>query len=275
MRIPFHKYEGLGNDFIVVDRDALSVERLSPAQVRGLCDRHRGIGADGLLIVDAVRPSMHVTNSDGSIPQMCGNGLRCAALHLARRKELSSLDLQVDTDSGPHRCVVEREASEGSVLVTMRPASLRPEDIPLLAAAPWVDAPLRVGERQVRVTAVSMGNPHAVTFDELGGERFALASQIQQDEHFPEGANVGFAQLKGGRTIELHVFERGAGWTQACGTGACAAAVAAVHTGRAAAGESLALILPGGSLSITVQGPTEPILMKGPARHVFSGEVTV
>lgn len=275
MRIAFHKYEGLGNDFIVVDRDALSVDRLSPAQVRALCERHRGIGADGLLIVDAMHPSMHVTNSDGSVPEMCGNGIRCAALHLARRLGQSSLDVPIDTDSGPHRCVVERTGDEGSVLVSMRPASLRPEDIPLIADASWVDAALRLGERQVRLTAVSMGNPHVVTFDELGEERFALASPIQQNEHFPEGANVGFAQLRAGQSIELHVFERGAGWTQACGTGACAAAVAAVHTGRARAGEPLELILPGGSLSITVQGPTEPILMKGPARHVFSGEVTL
>ena len=275
MRVPFDKYEGLGNDFIVVDRAALPVERLSPTKVRDLCDRHRGIGADGFLIVDTENPSMHVTNADGSVPEMCGNGLRCAALHLARRAEQTSLELQVDTDSGLHRCVVRREGDQGSVLVSMRPASLIPSQIPLVADAPWVDAVLSLGGRQVHVTAVSMGNPHAVTFDALGDERYVLASEIQQNEHFPEGANVGFAQVRDGQAIELHVFERGAGWTQACGTGACAAAVAAVETGRARAGEALDLVLPGGTLTITVQGTGEPILMQGPARHVFSGEVAV
>jgi diaminopimelate epimerase len=153
----------------------------------------------------------------------------------------------------------------------MRPASLAPADVPVRAPAPLRDEPLELGGRTLRWTAVSMGNPHAVTFDDPGGARSALAPLVQAAAMFPNGVNVGFAHMRGPRALELAVFERGAGWTEACGTGACAAAVAAVETARAPRGEALSVQLPGGTLTIVVPPAGERISMTGPARHVFDG----
>ena len=152
----------------------------------------------------------------------------------------------------------------------MRPASLRPEDVPLRSARPFIDEPIEVAGHELRVTAVSMGNPHAVTFDPVARE--AVGPALEADPRFPERVNVGFATSTHGG-LELAVFERGVGWTRACGTGACAAAVAAVETGRASRDTDLAVHLPGGTLSIRVGEPGAPIRMTGPARRVFEGRV--
>lgn len=269
----FEKYEGLGNDFVVVEG---TPAMLSLDAVRAICDRHRGVGADGALFtgVSAGRPYMHVVNADGSHAEMCGNGLRCVALHLVRRGLVEDRSFEVDTDAGPHACRV-LEVQDGRVEVSMRPASLAPESVPAIAATPLVDAELRAQGARVRVTAVSMGNPHAVLFDAVGDARFDLGPAIQDHPTFPQRANVGFARMIGERAIELHVYERGAGWTEACGTGACAAAVAAVETKRAPRGVPIEVQLPGGSLEIVVGAPGERILMTGPARHVFSGKIEI
>ena len=260
----FSKYEGLGNDFIVVDSSA----QVDPELARHLCDRHRGIGADGVLIVAPSAPSMEVINADGSRPEMCGNGLRCVVWHLARTGDWRH-DAQVHTGAGLHRAHLH---GDGDVEIWMRPPTLEPSEIPIAAAAPLVEGPLKVGARTLTVTAVGMGNPHVVTFDPLDdATRAAIGPAIQEHELFPSGVNVGFAALHGD-SLMLDVLERGAGWTQACGTGACAAAVAAVETGRAARGEPLRVVLPGGPLIIVVGEEGEPVRMRGPARHVFDGE---
>jgi diaminopimelate epimerase len=155
----------------------------------------------------------------------------------------------------------------------MAPPSLVPADLPLSSAGPWLDHALEVDGRTVHLTAVSMGNPHTVTFDPLGEDRLTLGPAIQADPHFPEGVNVGFVSELEGQSMRLDVLERGAGWTEACGTGACAAAVAAVETGRAQPNEELRIRLPGGTLKISVGAPGEAVLMEGPARFVFRGEV--
>jgi diaminopimelate epimerase len=216
---------------------------------------------------------MDVINSDGSVPEMCGNGIRCAALHLARRAGESALDVTIDTLAGPHPCLVVNRPQAESVAVQMAPPSLVPADLPISAGAPWLDHPLAVDDRTIRLTGVSIGNPHAVTFDEVGDARLAIGPAIQGDPHFPEGINVGFVSEHDGSTMRLDVLERGAGWTQACGTGACAAAVAAVETGRAQREEQLSIRLPGGTLMITVGAPGDTVLMQGPARFVFAGEI--
>lgn len=273
MTLPFYKYEGLGNDFLVVEKEALGGDPLTTPEAIALCDRHRGVGGDGVLTLDVDDPSMHVINSDGSVPEMCGNGLRCAALHLARRAGQSALDVTIDTLAGPHPCVVVNRAGAESVAVRMAPPSLSPADLPLSSELPWLDHPLSVAGRTLRLTGVSMGNPHAVIFEEVGDDRFDLGPAIQSDPHFPEGVNVGFVSEQAGSAMRLDVFERGAGWTQACGTGACAAAVAAVETGRAQREEQLRIRLPGGTLMITVGAPGDTVLMHGPARFVFQGQV--
>lgn len=273
MILPFYKYQGLGNDFLIIEKESLADLQLTTDQAISLCDRHRGVGADGVLIVDVDAPSMQVINSDGSIPEMCGNGLRCAALHLARLTSLPALQVNVRTMAGPHACDVSNRPGEETVAVEMAPPSLLPAHLPLLADSPWLDHPFIVDGRTLRLSAVSMGNPHAVTFDDLGDARLEIGPLIQADASFPEGVNVGFVSEHDGNSMRLDVLERGAGWTQACGTGACAAAVAAVETGRAERDEPLSIRLPGGTLDITVRSSGEPVRMQGPARFVFRGEV--
>jgi diaminopimelate epimerase len=275
MALPFYKYEGLGNDFLIVEREALGGAQLSAERAIALCDRHRGVGGDGVLILDVESPRMDVINSDGSVPEMCGNGIRCAALHLARRAGESALEVSIDTLAGPHACLVVNGVGAESVAVQMAPPSLMPRDIPLSSNEPWLDHPLAVGGQTLHLSGVSMGNPHAVTFDDVGEARFELGPAIQSDPHFPEGVNVGFVSELDGSSMRLDVLERGAGWTQACGTGACAAAIAAVETGRAQRQEPISVRLPGGTLMITVGAPGETVLMQGPARFVFLGETEI
>jgi len=235
-----------------------------------LCDRHRGVGGDGVIFIGGDRPTMRVVNADGSVPEMCGNGIRCVALHLVRLQRVPGARFDVETDSGPHHCRVLEAGDLGRVEVAMRPASLRPDDLPVVADSPLLDAPFQVAGRTLHVTAVSMGNPHAVVFDPVDDARMTLGPALQDDARFTQGVNVGFARPQADG-LELHVFERGAGWTQACGTGACAAAVAAVETGRAERGQPLQVHLPGGSLTILVGARDAPVAMTGPARHVFDG----
>ena len=273
--LPFAKYEGLGNDFIVVDAERAA--GLGPAQAIALCDRHRGVGADGVLLVDTrgARPSMRVINADGSVPEMCGNGIRCVAMYLHRSG--TGAVMLIDTDAGPHACDV-RSGTPGAggaaqVTVAMRPGTLVPERIPVLASTPMIDAPFEIEGQTLHLTAVSMGNPHAVSFDDVGERRLVLGPAVGRDRRFPQGVNVGFARQLGSAQLELAVFERGSGWTQACGTGACAAAIAAVETGRARRGAPIEVRLPGGALSIAVSEPDQPVSMTGPARYVFEGRV--
>ncbi|MGD8860238.1 MAG: diaminopimelate epimerase [Myxococcales bacterium] len=274
MGLRFSKYEGLGNDFLVVDCAPDAIER---DRVVRLCDRHLGVGGDGVLFTGGGAPTMHVVNADGSVPEMCGNGLRCVALHLLRSGRVSQREFDVRTGAGPHACRVLSmdgggDRQEAQVEVAMRPASLQPAEVPVVADAPLIDAPFEVAGRTLHVTAVSMGNPHAVIFDDVGEARLELGPAVQADARFPSGVNVGFARVVDDGLV-LHVCERGAGWTRACGTGACAAAVAAVETGRARRGEPLRVLLPGGPLTIVVGESDAPIMMTGPARHVFDGEL--
>jgi diaminopimelate epimerase len=280
--VRFAKYEGLGNDFVVVDgrtQDLALVAR----HAEHLCDRHRGIGADGVLLVEfhGDKPAMRVINADGSRPEMCGNGIRCVALYLKHTGFLPAAsgdrtEITIDTDAGLHRCRLWHEAGEDWVEVAMRPASLDPASLPVTGATnPVLDEAFEIDGTKVRLTCVSMGNPHAVTFDDIGEARAVLGPRLGKHPRFPHEANIGFARMLGPQHIDLAVFERGAGFTQACGTGACAAVVAAIETGRANRAESIEVHLPGGVLKIVVGDRAEPILMTGPARAVFQGELSL
>ncbi len=273
---PFAKYEGLGNDFILVDRAV--VPDLGPGAAKALCDRHLGIGADGVLLIGLSegRPSMHVINADGSEPEMCGNGLRCVALYLVHRGLVRTSEFEVDTDAGMHRVSVEHHgvgAGSGQVRVAMRPASLDASQVLWSGEGEHLDQPFEVDGMELKLTTVSMGNPHAVIFDDVGEQASSLGPRIERDARFRAGANVGFAALRGAGVIDLRVWERGCGFTLACGTGACAAAVAAVETGRANRHEALTVNLPGGPLSIRVGARGDSVEMTGPARRVFEGQV--
>ena len=212
---------------------------------------------------------------------MCGNGLRCVALYLVHTGlAQAGQELTVETDAGPHRCKVLSSTRESSVEVSMRPPSLVPSDVPVITAGTSVAKPalldetFEVADTRVKLSCVSMGNPHGVTFDDLGASaRQQLGPLLEKHERFPNAANIGFARVLGPAQLSLSVWERGVGFTQACGTGACACAVAAVETGRAPRNQPIEVLLPGGSLIIRVGERGERLSMTGPARHVFDGSV--
>ncbi len=257
MALHFWKYHGLGNDFVVVEGGA----PMAPARAVALCDRHRGIGADGVLGVlparDGGAARMHIFNPDGSVAAMCGNGIRCVARHLAETRALDG-EIVVETDSGPRTCTVHRgPAGVDSVTVEMGRARIE-------GTQEFV-----VGVERVRTLRVSMGNPHAVILDGPDAARAGVLGPAIE-ALVPGGVNVGFGRAAGS-SVDLVVWERGAGLTEACGTGACAAAVAALHEGRLDGSGPVTVRLPGGALEITV-GPDLAVRMKGPAEKVFEGE---
>jgi diaminopimelate epimerase len=268
-RLSFAKYEGAGNDFLLVEAE--TEDRVSPDQARRLCDRHYGVGGDGVLLVlpatsEPARARMVVLNADGSRPEMCGNGLRCVALLLAERDGLERAEYVLDTDAGPRLARVERNgraggSETGSVTLGMGEGRL---------SAP-LDWPFRA--RKLEFFRVDMGNPHAVCFvegltehelDELGPAISAAT---------PGGANVEVVSVRPAGGFSVLVWERGVGRTLACGTGAAAVAVAAAASGRAAFDQPMSVALPGGELELTVSQGTLDVSLKGPARRVFSGQV--
>ena len=299
--IPFVKAEGLGNDFLVVDlrpgQPAAGIPSAAdPAVVRALCDRHFGVGGDGVLaILPPVQGDarMRVITADGSEAEMCGNGIRCVAKLLYERDpSLRRPVLRIDTGAGLLECrIEERDGRVETVAVEMGRPQLDPPQIPV--AAPGgkrlVRSPLRAGDRQFNFTAVSMGNPHAVIFvDDPAADLRALAEAygrgIERDSLFPRRTNVEFAGVRQGSAgieINLVVWERGCGITLACGTGACATVVAACLEGRAAPDQEIPVHLPGGTLFIRVASQPASggsanytgVSMRGPARIVFEAEI--
>lgn len=285
LRVRFSKYHGLGNDFLLLDlREA--AEPPSAELVRRLCDRHLGIGADGILAIH--RPSctgahlkMVVHNADGSVPETCGNGIRCVAFHAVRSLPdfAEQRTLRVETDAGTVEAeILARGDFEGSVRVAMGRPHLEAAKIPVASPLPGsetvVSQPLEVDGRRLRLTALSFGNPHAVIFEGASAEEAArLGPSIERHPAFPEGVNVGFARVEDGQVIHLTVWERGAGLTRACGSGACAAAVAGVLEGRVDAERPIKVHLPGGELQIDVRPDLSLVSMAGPARFVFEGTV--
>ncbi len=306
-RIPFSKVEGLGNDFIVVDLRpgrpgaGASPSPADPEVARALCDRHFGVGADGVLAIlpgDRGDARMRVINSDGSEAEMCGNGLRCVVKVLHDKDPtLRRPTMSIDTGAGLLACEIASEGDEARTIAVQmgRPRLLRAE-IPMTGPADErvLRAPIEAGGRTFQVTAVSMGNPHAVVFvDDATADLRALAEtfgpKLETHPAFPKRTNVEFARLRTAGPgkppeIDLVVWERGCGITLACGTGACATAVAACLEGRAEPGQEIPVHLPGGPLAITVmkgetretalpEGGFSGVLMRGPAEIVFEAEI--
>ncbi len=285
----FAKYHGLGNDFLVVDLRAASAAEAAIAQdpqhVIALCDRQFGVGGDGVLAVlpaASADARMRVLNSDGSEAEMCGNGLRCVAKELFDRGGLGKPELAIETGAGVLTCAIEADpgGAARAVTVAMGAPRLLRREIPMTGPAGerCIEQPLELaGEPPRALTCVSMGNPHAITFVESRDEAWrlarALGPAIEHHAWFPNRTNVELAHARSPREIDLVVWERGCGITLACGTGACATVVAAVLTGRAAEATPVRVHLPGGSLEITVLAGLANVLMKGPAVHVFDGDV--
>lgn len=279
----FAKYHGLGNDFIVVDlRDAkgdAAAAWQEPAIVRALCDRQFGIGADGVLAVlpaERAAARMRVLNADGSEAEMCGNGIRCVALELHTRGGISDREIAIETGAGRLVC----EMQDDQVTVSMGAPRLSRGEIPMIGPAEerCIEKPLAIaGQPTHAFTAVSMGNPHAVTFveDREDARRLAetLGPIVENHAWFPQRTNVEFAHVRGPQELDLVVWERGCGITLACGTGACATVVAAILTGRVEEGPAVKVNLLGGPLSIRVLPSFANVRMTGPAVRVFDGEL--
>jgi diaminopimelate epimerase len=262
--LTFEKYEGLGNDFILLQ--AASRTAVDAQLARRLCDRHFGVGADGVLVVtrassERARTRMTIFNADGSRAQMCGNGLRCVALDLARQDDATEIEYVIETDAGPLPCEVEREGDIAQVRIEMGSGRLVGDHVAYF------------DRKEHRFTRISMGNPHAVTFDvKLSPEEIDRFGP-QVSSAFPEGCNVEFATVQDEHTIDLTVWERGVGRTLACGTGAAATVVAAVLAKRVPFEEAVEVRLPGGPLQIWVESETLAVGLCGPARRVYAGEV--
>jgi diaminopimelate epimerase len=270
----FFKYEGLGNDFIVLeDLDGKSPK--DPDFAIKWCDRRFGIGADGILYVmrgEDADAYMKILNSDGSEAEMCGNGIRCVAKHLYDRGLVNSKDMTIDTMAGKKRVQCSlRQGKVAQVSVDMGAPILDCESIPMRCQGRFVEEEIEAAGRTLRGTAVSMGNPHFVTFQDLKPEEVeALGPALERHSLFPRRTNVEFATLSHGR-IQVRVYERGASWTLACGTGACATVVAGVLSGRVKAGKDVEVRLPGGSLWINVDEGLSSVAMRGPATLVYQG----
>lgn len=261
--LSFDKYEGLGNDFLLVD--ALREDDVPSSLAAKLCDRRLGVGGDGVLLVLPPRAAgaevrMRVVNADGSVPEMCGNGIRCVALRHTRARGLTRAVVPVDTDAGVRACAVDDEGGAGRVSVDMGIVRVLGE------RAVVVDG------RSVPLLVADAGNPHAILFGDFDRPTIDhLGPRIATSEAFPRGTNVEFARVREG-AIDLVVWERGVGVTMACGTGACATAVTAVHRGLLPPGRPVRVDLPGGSLTIDL-APDGTVTMTGPARFVFSGRL--
>jgi diaminopimelate epimerase len=276
---PFEKYHGLGNDFIIIDvRQNPEFSSQVINQVKDLCDRRFGIGADGVLLIYPhveVDARIEIYNSDGSRPEMCGNGIRCVASFLASAKfpqEKKSV-VSILTDAGLKKCEVFAgdKPEEFEVSVEMGVPSFRLADLPCMGTLSS-DGYLQL--QDFKTIPLSMGNPHAVIFVEKDPTNLAkqFGSQLENDVVFPKRCNIEFARQLGPRHFEVGVWERGCGITLACGTGACAVVAAAVQCGIVRSPGEVRVDLPGGSLFITVTDLIKPVIMRGPATHVFSGK---
>ena len=290
MKLSFTKMEGLGNDFVVVDATRTPFT-LSAPQIRALADRRFGVGCDQVLVVERAssdvrrearserRPARgvgesadfryRIFNADGGEVEQCGNGARCFVVFVREHGLTDKREIRVETAGG---LIVPRLEDDGEVTVDMGAPRFAAGQVPFVGGTDAIAEPLDVDGRTVLISALSMGNPHAVQVVADVGQApvETLGPLIERHPRFPQRVNAGFMQVVDRATIRLRVFERGAGETLACGTGACAAVVAGRRRGLL--DEHVRVITRGGDLSIAWPGGDAPVMMKGPARAVFDGE---
>lgn len=282
----FRKYQGLGNDFVLIDNRHSTEPLLTSEQSVAICDRHTGVGADGVIFLlpakgDQSDVSMRLYNSDGSEPEMCGNGIRCLARFAADLEVPSRTPGRLIVDTGAGQIVPELLHSSGQVRVDMGAPIVTPEDVPTTLATTrandYTDWLQGVAGRDWPFTCVSMGNPHAITFvdddayAEMDAHLEAVGPAFEHHSAFPQRTNTEFVRARSLTEFDMLVWERGSGRTRACGTGACAVLVAAVLTGRAEKDSQAVIHLPGGDLVIEWLSSTNHVLMTGPAELVFEG----
>ncbi|ANB98611.1 diaminopimelate epimerase [Vibrio parahaemolyticus] len=275
MHFHFSKMHGLGNDFMVVDCITQNVF-FSQDLIRRLADRHTGVGFDQLLVVEAPydpETDFHyrIFNADGSEVEQCGNGARCFARFVRLKGLTNKYSISVSTKKGKMILDVE---DDGEVTVNMGVPEFEPNKIPFKAKQKEKTYIMRAGDKTLFCGAVSMGNPHVVTVvdDVDTADVDTLGPLLESHERFPERVNAGFMQVVNRDHIRLRVYERGAGETQACGSGACGAVAVGILQGLL--DESVKVSLPGGELHISWQGPGKPLFMTGPATHVFDGQLS-
>ena len=274
MKLRFTKMHGLGNDVVVLDapREPIS---LSCDQLRFLADRHLGVGCDQLLLVEAPRSRENdfryrIFNADGGEVEQCGNGARCFARFVLDEGLTDKREIRVETAAG---VIVPRIEPSGQVTVDMGPPRFDPREVPYLIETPGVTSELRVAGLPIEVSVLSMGNPHAVQVVE-DVERAPVATQgplLERHPAFPQRVNAGYMQVLSRGHVKLRVWERGAGETLACGTGACAAVVAGIRRGLL--DDEVRVTTRGGDLEIRWKGGTHPVMMTGDAVRVFDGEI--
>jgi diaminopimelate epimerase len=276
MKLHFTKMHGLGNDFVVIDAINQPVA-MSAELARKLGDRRFGVGCDQLLIVErASQPDVdfryRIFNADGSEVEQCGNGARCFARFVVDKGLTAKTEIRVETRSG---IIAPRLTDDGMVTVDMGLPVFEPARIPFVSDSDAVVQPLDIEGARILVTAVSMGNPHAVQVvaDVEAAPVAAQGPAIEHHPRFPARVNAGFMQIVDEHSIRLRVFERGAGETLACGTGACAAVVAGIQ--RELLASPVRVATRGGELSIAWGGPGSPVLMTGPAVSVFEGSIEI
>ena len=276
MRLKFTKMHGLGNDFVVFDAISQSVD-LTPAQFQFIADRHFGIGCDQILLVE--RPTRtdadfryRIFNADGGEVEQCGNGARCFVRFVHEKGLSPKTEIRVETAAG---IIVPRLETNGQVTVNMGVPRFEPAEIPFVAEQRALTYLLGLEGKLAEVSVLSMGNPHAVQLVEDADSAPVAVEGPQIESHpcFPARVNAGFMQVLDRGHIKLRVYERGAGETLACGTGACAAAVAGITRGLLD-GE-VRVTTRGGELTIRWEGEGQPVWMTGPAVTVFEGEIDV
>ncbi|MFQ5432684.1 MAG: diaminopimelate epimerase [Nitrospinota bacterium] len=271
--IKFAKYQGLGNDFIILE-NLTGKLKLTEKHIKKLCDRHYGIGCDQLLIAGKSQKAdykMSLFNRDGSPAEMCGNGIRCMARYLYMHRITRKKGLKIETDAG----IMTTKIIDPLVEVDMGEPVLDGPRVPVNRKGQVINSPLQTKEGTFKISAVSMGNPHTVIFVKnvkmVPLEKFGPA--VENHPVFPRKTNVGFAQVITRKKISLRVWERGAGATLACGTGACAAVVAGAL--NKVTERNVTVSLPGGILRIRWDEKTNRILMTGPAEEVFTGTASL
>ncbi len=276
MILKFTKMHGAGNDFVVLDGTRQKID-LSPEQMRLLADRRFGVGCDQILLVEKPQHKTadfryRIFNADGGEVEQCGNGARCFMRFVYDNKLTSKREITVETQCG---LIVPRLEEDGRVTVNMGAPIFEAIRVPFTGGTGAISEPLEVAGQTLQISTVSMGNPHAVqVVDDIELAPVAtLGALIENHPRFPNRVNAGFMQIRDRHHIKLRVYERGAGETLSCGTGACAAAVAGIRLGLLDSPVNVATR--GGMLSIAWQNSDSPVLMTGPATTVFSGEINL
>jgi diaminopimelate epimerase len=276
VKLAFTKMQGAGNDFVVLDGVSRRLA-LTPAQLRRLADRHFGVGCDQILLVEPPRAAgndfrYRIFNADGGEVEQCGNGARCFVRFVRERGLTDKTEIRVETAAG---IIMPRLEADGEVTVNMGAPVFAPKRIPFITDSDALVQPLQVNGTAVEISAVSMGNPHAVQVvtDVDAAPVAAQGPLIERHARFPERVNAGYMQVQDRGRVRLRVYERGAGETLACGSGACAAVAVGVRRGLLDA--RVRVSTRGGDLTIRWEGADNPVWLTGPAVTVFEGEMEI